>query len=58
VESTEPVTRNAPLPIKGIGALTGGMAIVIVEHLDPDHEGMLDEPSASARPQGAEDGLS
>jgi len=59
VDSNETVPESAPFPIVGVGASAGGlgalqqflshvppasgMAIVIVQHLDPDREGMLVE---------------
>jgi hypothetical protein len=58
VDSNEAVPERVPFPIVGIGASAGGLAMVVVRHLDPHGEDMLVEASASARPQGAEDGLS
>jgi len=59
VDSNETVPESAPFPIVGVGASAGGLgalqqflshvppasglAIVIVQHLDPDREGMLVE---------------
>ncbi len=59
MESTEPLPQSKPFPIVGIGASAGGLgalqqflshvppgsglAIVIVQHLDPDRHGMLVE---------------
>lgn len=58
MEPTQPVPQNAPFPFVGIGASARLWAITIVQHLEPDHEGMLGKLAGGAMPQGAANGLS